>query len=91
MNKNGGEQHTSKVPPKDPTIETYGALFRHYRHLKGLSQSQVALRVGTGRNHVLEWEKNIKKPNMVNFISLVRVLKIPWGAIIGVEKGEGEL
>lgn len=47
---------------------------RERREAKGLSQSELARRVGLERQQVAVWEKARNKPSEENFLALARVL-----------------
>ena len=53
-----------------------GTILYERRNAKGLSQEELAFKVGVSRQSIYKWENNISIPNIYNFMELMRVLKI---------------
>ncbi|WP_328691547.1 helix-turn-helix domain-containing protein [Streptomyces phaeochromogenes] len=51
-----------------------GEKLRDVRKQKGMSQEQVAARMGIRPTNVSKWERGISAPNGVNMVKLLRVL-----------------
>jgi len=51
-----------------------GQKLREARHLRGLSQAQVAEKMGIGFISLSHWENNRYAPNGINMVLLLRAL-----------------
>lgn len=59
-------------------------IIRDARLKKGLSQEQVAKRIGVSRNAVTNWESNTSAPRRETALELARLLDIPLGTLVPI-------
>lgn len=67
--------------PNSPAAE-FGAEIRRLREERGLSQSDLAERVGKSQAAVSFWEKGRRVPDLVDLLALARALDIDFGALV---------
>lgn len=57
---------------------TLGQEIHRAREDAGLSQDELADRVGYSRSYVSKWEKNSRKPNVAQLQAIMDALNAPW-------------
>ncbi|MBQ7337569.1 MAG: helix-turn-helix domain-containing protein [Clostridia bacterium] len=64
--------HTSQQPPREPQRgkDTMGERIGNLRRARGLSQDDVAERLGVSRQAVSKWETDLSAPDTYNLIAL---------------------
>src|ERR1051325_1684414 len=56
---------------------TFGALLRHFRLLRGLTKTELAEALGAGRMSVIDWEKGARVPrDRARILDLAQVLQL---------------
>jgi transcriptional regulator with XRE-family HTH domain len=63
-----------KVPAEN--IKSLGSLIKKERKNKGLSQKQLAEKIGTTNTHISKWERDLNVPGGENMVKLARILAI---------------
>lgn len=61
----------------------YGERIKHFRKLRGLSQGQIAIRLGITQSAVSQWEKDRTQPDPDQLIALVDLLGVSMDELIG--------
>lgn len=61
----------------------YGERIKHFRKLRGLSQGQIAIRLGITQSAVSQWEKNRTQPDPDQLIALVDLLGVSMDELLG--------
>lgn len=62
-----------------------GARIRHFRHLRGLSQEQLALQAGLNTAFLGHLERGLKSPTITTLEKLVRALNITFEELFAEE------
>lgn len=62
-----------------------GARIRHFRHLRGLSQEQLALQAGLNTAFLGHLERGLKSPTITTLEKLVRALNITFEELFADE------
>ena len=68
--------------PKKTIYPAFGPIIRRFRHLKDLTQDEVAARLEIAPSYVSRLESEIKKPSLEMLFRLADALEIPPSAII---------
>lgn len=56
--------------------KNFGKLFNYYRKLSGLTQKQVAEKLGIHQSNVSDWENNVSRPEYENLIKLAEIYEV---------------
>ena len=56
--------------------KNFGKLFKYYRKLSGLTQKQVAEKLGIHQSNVSDWENNVSRPEYENLIKLAEIYEV---------------
>ena len=67
---------------KKPLYPAFGPIMRRFRHLKDLTQDEVAARLEIAPSYVSRLESEIKKPSIEMLFRVADALEIPASAII---------
>ena len=59
---------------------------RQYRHQKGMSQEEVAVRLHVVRQTVSKWEKGLSVPDADMVMQLAALLEVPVTALLGMDE-----
>jgi len=62
--------------------ETFGALLRHYRELRGLSQEELALKSELDRTYIGQLERGLKSPTLTTLEKLAATLEVRPGVLL---------
>jgi transcriptional regulator with XRE-family HTH domain len=68
--------------PKKTNYPAFGPIMRRFRHLKDLTQDEVAARLEIAPSYVSRLESEIKKPSLEMLFRLADALEVPASAII---------
>ena len=60
----------------------FGAVIREFRKAAGLSQDELADRMGQSKSYVYKLEHDVRAPSPAMIVRLGRALDIPPGAIL---------
>ena len=71
------------------TRDTLHANLKHYRTKKGLSQTEVADRIGVSRQAISNWEAKRSYPDLDNIVLLCELYEISTDELLGKGKKEG--
>lgn len=66
----------------------YGIYFKNARSQSGLTQKQVAVRLGIHQSNVSDWENDISRPDYEKLLELSRVYEVSVYDLLGVPDGE---
>src|SRR5712691_4173983 len=75
-------------PPRDPVPESFAGLLLRHRGRTGLTQRDLAARLGTTRRSVQDWESGAYYPNAERLQALILVLLDSDGLTVGREDVE---
>ncbi len=64
----------------------YGKFFKQARKESGLTQKDVAQRLGIHQSNVSDWENDVARPEYENLILLTRIYQINIYDLLGVEE-----
>src|SRR5712691_3189147 len=76
--------------PQDREMESFAGLLLRHRGRTGLTQRDVAARMGTSERSVQDWETGVYYPGAQNLKALIAVLLEAGGLTVGREMVEGE-
>src|SRR3979490_603195 len=76
--------------PRDRETESFAGLLLQHRGRTGLTQRDVAARMGTSERSVQDWEAGVYYPGAQNLKALIAVLLEAGGLTVGREMVEGE-
>lgn len=68
-----------------------GARIRHFRHLRGLSQEQLALQAGLNTAFLGHLERGLKSPTITTLEKLVRALDITFEELFAEKSTPSDL
>ena len=74
--------------PQDPEVESFAGLLLRHRGRTGLTQRDLAGRLGTNRRSVQDWESGAYHPNAERLQALILVLLESGGLTAGREPVE---
>jgi transcriptional regulator with XRE-family HTH domain len=74
--------------PRDPETESFAGLLLRHRGRTGLTQRELALRVGTSRRTVQDWEAVVNYPTPDRLQALIAALLGSGGLTVGREAVE---
>lgn len=63
----------------------FGKRFKEARKQCGLSQKQVAEKLGIEQSNVSDWENNVSRPEYENLIALARLYNETLETLLGIE------
>ncbi len=63
----------------------FGQRFKEARKQCGLSQKQVAEKLGIEQSNVSDWENNVSRPEYENLIALARLYNETLETLLGIE------
>ena len=63
----------------------FGQRFKEARTQCGLSQKQVAEKLGIEQSNVSDWENNVSRPEYENLIALARLYNETLETLLGIE------
>lgn len=63
----------------------FGEFFRKARKQSGLSQKQVAEKLGIHQSNVSDWENDISRPDYEKLIALAELYEVSLYEILGVD------
>ena len=76
--------------PKKAVYPAFGPIMRRFRHLKDLTQDEVAARLEVAPSYVSRLESEIKKPSIEMLFRLADALEVPASTIIAEMEKERE-
>lgn len=76
--------------PQDRETESFAGLLLRHRGRTGLTQRDVAARMGTSERSVQDWEAGVYYPGAQNLKALIAVLLEAGGLTVGREMVEGK-
>lgn len=65
----------------------FGKRFRELRLQNGLTQSQVAKKLGIKQSNISDWENNVSRPEYENLIALSKLYDETLESLLGLEEG----
>ena len=68
--------------PKKTIYPAFGPIMRRFRHLKDLTQDELAARLEIAPSYVSRLESEIKKPSLEMLFRLADALEVPASVII---------
>ena len=68
--------------PKKPHYPAFGPIMRRFRHLKDLTQDEVAARLDIAPSYVSRLESEIKKPSIEMLFRVADALEVPASVMI---------
>ena len=71
-------------------MSTVGTRIKTMRLSRGLSQSELAEKVGASRSAITMWETDARRPSLDMFDALADVFNVPISAILNDEKQQQE-
>src|SRR5229473_6290847 len=74
--------------PQDPETEPFAGLLLRHRGRTGLTQRDLAARLGTTRRSVQDWESGAYYPSAERLQALIQVLIESGGLTVGIEAAE---
>src|SRR3979411_1719982 len=74
--------------PQDPETESFAGLLLRHRGRTGLTQRELALRLGTSRRSIQDWESGVYYPSAERLQALIQVLLESVGLTVGHERAE---
>ncbi len=63
----------------------FGEFFRKARRQSGLSQRQVAERLGIHQSNISDWENDISRPDYEKLIALAELYEVTLYEILGID------
>ena len=63
-------------------MKTFGDRLKEERRLTGLSQAELAQKIGVKQQQLSQWECGKVEPTLSNIIALLKVLQIPFEDLI---------
>jgi len=63
----------------------FGERFKEARKQCGLSQKQVAEKLGIEQSNISDWENNVSRPEYENLIALARLYNETLETLLGIE------
>lgn len=63
----------------------FGKRFRDARKQSGLTQKQVAEKLGIQQSNISDWENNVSRPEYENLIALARLYDETLESLLGIE------
>ncbi len=64
----------------------FGKLFKAYRKENGLTQREIAEKLGIAQSNVSDWENDVSRPEYENLIKLAEIYGVTVGELLGIEK-----
>ena len=64
----------------------FGKLFKAYRKENGLTQKEIAEKLGIAQSNVSDWENDVSRPEYENLIKLAEIYGVTVGELLGIEK-----
>src|ERR1700716_439873 len=77
-------------PPRDPVPESFAGLLLRHRGRTGLTQRDLAARLGTTRRSVQDWESGAYYPSAERLQALIQVLFESGGLTVGRDRVEAD-
>ena len=77
--------------PRAASVPAFGAVLREYRGKAGLSQKELADRMGVTRNTVVNWEADRCRPDFSVVPRLCTVLRLPLHRLFAMEESGSSL
>lgn len=75
------------MPIKDPRFQALasalGGRVQHYRHLRSLTQNELAIKVGVQPSQVQRWERGTQAPHASFVLLLARALGTSADVLLG--------
>lgn len=63
----------------------FGEIFKKFRLEVGLSQNEVAKRLGIHQSNVSDWENDISRPEYEKLIQLSKIYDVSICELLGIE------
>ena len=67
------------------TRESLHIRLKHFRNLKGLSQTEVAEKLGLSRQAISNWEANKSYPDLDNIVLLSKLYDVSVDELLGTD------
>lgn len=64
----------------------FGEIFKKFRLEAGLSQNEVAKRLGIHQSNVSDWENDISRPEYEKLIQLSKIYGVSVSDLLGVDE-----
>lgn len=61
-----------------------GSKIRHFRELRGLSQKDLAQRIGVTNSRISNWEQGLNRPDVDNLLLLCESLEVSADKLLGL-------
>ena len=65
---------------------SFGEIFKKFRLEVGLSQNEVAKRLGIHQSNVSDWENDISRPEYEKLIQLSKIYGVSVSDLLGVDE-----
>lgn len=62
----------------------FGKVFKDCRKESGLSQKEVAEKLGIHQSNISDWENNISRPDYEKLIELARIYNVTLYQLLGI-------
>ena len=62
----------------------FGKFFKDCRKESGLSQKEVAERLGIHQSNISDWENNISRPDYEKLIELAKIYNVTLYQLVGI-------
>ena len=63
-------------------MKTFGERLKEERILAGLTQAELAQKIGVKQQQLSQWECNKVEPTLSNIVAILKVLQIPFEDLI---------
>jgi transcriptional regulator with XRE-family HTH domain len=74
-----------RPPAKDPNLAAFATNLIHARKQRGLSQVELAAKVGIAQPNISDYERGNVRPSLDIFVALVRALEVSADELLGFE------
>ena len=64
----------------------YGKYFKQCRKYSGLSQKEVASKLGIHQSNISDWENNVSRPEYENLINLAKIYGVTIYDLLGLDE-----